>query len=517
MNTLPSSGTAAAPGALASHGPLAGARNALLVALVMLLPLLVFHETALSVADIWQRSETFAHGFLILPISLWLVWRQRAALQQLPLQPCWPALLLLAACGAAWLLADLAEVGIVRQYALAAMLPLTVLAVLGKRIAGALLFPLGFILLAVPVGESLVPPLIDLTANFTVDALRLTGIPVLRDGNNFSIPSGNWSVVDACSGLRYLISSITLGCLFAYLSYRTVWRRAAFVLASMLVPVAANGVRAYMIVMMGHLSGMTLAVGVDHLIYGWVFFGIVMLLLFWVGSFWREDGQGPAAVAANDQLVLPLPLRPLAGGTVAVLAVLALWPALASRADQAASAVPAVKLALASPTPAGPEFTSWQPDYAPASSTLRQSFAGAPPVGLTVLFYRDAPGSAKLVSSTNRLGQQKAAFRENSADLRDENFGGRHMAVREAMLGFEGRRLLVWQWYWVNGSMTSSNYVGKLLQIKGKLLSGNGDGAAVMVFAPYDEDPAVARAAMRAFLDRNLEPLDQSLAGTRRP
>ncbi|HEY0586059.1 MAG TPA: exosortase A [Pseudoduganella sp.] len=515
MNTVPSSEPGVA--AHAAPGRMAAARNALLVGLVMLLPLLVFHETAWSVVQIWERSETFAHGFLILPISLWLVWRQRAALQQLALQPCWPALLLLAGCGAAWLLADLAEVGIVRQYALAAMLPLTVLAVLGKRIAGALLFPLAFILFAVPVGESLVPPLIDLTANFTVDALRLTGIPVLRDGNNFSIPSGNWSVVDACSGLRYLISSITLGCLFAYLSYRTAWRRAAFVLASILVPIAANGVRAYMIVMMGHLSGMTLAVGVDHLIYGWVFFGIVMLLLFWVGSFWREDGQADAAAQAQAQLALPLPLRPLIGGAAAVLAVLAIWPALAARADQATPAAAPATLALASPTPAGQEFTGWQPDYAPASTTLRQAFAGQPPVGLTVLFYRDAPGSAKLISSTNRIGQQRAAYRENSADLRDENFGGRHMAVREAMLGFEGRRLLVWQWYWVNGSMTSSNYVGKLLQIKGKLLSGNGDGAAVMVFAPYDEDPAVARAAMRGFLDSNLAPLDQALAGTRRP
>ncbi len=514
MNTLPSPGPAAP--AAAAPAPQAGVRNALLVALVMLLPLLVFHATALDLARIWQRSETFAHGFLILPISLWLVWRQRAALAQLPLQPYWPALLGLAACGAAWLLADLVEVGIVRQYALALMLPLTVLAVLGKRIAGALLFPLSFILFAVPVGEGLIPPLIDLTANFTVDALRLSGIPVLRDGNSFTIPTGHWSVVEACSGLRYLISSITLGCLFAYLSYRTAWRRAAFVLASVLVPLAANGVRAYMIVMMGHLSGMTMAVGVDHLIYGWVFFGIVMLLLFWIGSFWREDHHSDAGVAAAG-LQPPLPVRPLAGAAAAVLAVLVVWPAVAVRADQASPATAPVQLALVSPTPAGRAFTAWEPGYPPATATLRLSFAGKPPVGLSVLFYRDTPGGPKLVSSTNLIGTGKGEFRENSNSLRDESFAGRHMAVREALVGVEGRRLLVWQWYWINGSMTSSNYVGKLLQAQEKLLTGSGDGAAVMVFSPYDEDPAVARSALRAFLDSNLKPLDQALASTRRP
>jgi EpsI family protein len=258
-----------------------------------------------------------------------------------------------------------------------------------------------------------------------------------------------------------------------------------------------------------------LAVGVDHLIYGWVFFGIVMLLLFWVGSFWREDGQAAASAPAAGGAALPLPLRPMAGSAAAVLAVLVAWPALAARADQAQPAAPPARLVLASPTPPGEPFTAWEPDYAPATSTLRQFHAGSQPVGLTVLFYRDVPGGSRLVSSTNRFSQSKGAYRENSADLRDESFGGRHMAVREAMLGVEGRRLLVWQWYWVNG--TSSNYVGKLLQIKGKLLAGNGDGAAVMVFSPYDEDPAAARAAMRAFLDSNLEPLDQALASTRRP
>ena len=137
------------------------------------------------------------------------------------------------------------------------------------------------------------------TADFTVAALRLTGIPVYREGQFFTIPTGSWSVVEACSGLRYLIASVTVGVLYAYLTYRSPARRAAFVAASIVVPIVANWVRAYMIVMIGHLSGMKYAVGVDHLIYGWVFFGIVMLLLFWIGSFWREDVAPAAAAAAH--------------------------------------------------------------------------------------------------------------------------------------------------------------------------------------------------------------------------
>ena len=96
-------------------------------------------------------------------------------------------------------------------------------------------------------------------------------------------------MVEACSGLRYLIASLTLGFLYAYLTYRSLARRAIFVAVSVIVPIVANWLRAYMIVMIGHLSGMQYAVGVDHLIYGWLFFGVVMLILFWIGSIWRED------------------------------------------------------------------------------------------------------------------------------------------------------------------------------------------------------------------------------------
>ena len=250
-------------------------------------------DTAQSIVAIWERSETFAHGFLIVPISAWLIWRRRHEIAALELRPNFLILPLLALTGFGWLLGQLAGAGIVQQYCLVLMVPLLAWAILGDQLVRALTFPLFFLLLAVPFGEFLEPPLMEHTANFTVLALRLSGIPVYREGQFFTIPSGSWSVVEACSGLRYLIASLTLGVLYAYLTYRSFARRAIFIAASLIVPIVANWLRAYMIVMIGHLSSMQYAVGVDHLIYGWVFFGVVMLILFWVGSFWREDLDPP--------------------------------------------------------------------------------------------------------------------------------------------------------------------------------------------------------------------------------
>ncbi|MGB9110211.1 MAG: exosortase A, partial [Telluria sp.] len=275
-------------GASLGTPPLARSSLVLLV-LALLAPLALYFGTVRSIVSIWNSSETFAHGYVILPISLWLVWRRRENFSLYPPQPWAPALALLALLGAGWLAAQLGEVQVVSQYTFVAMFPVAALALLGPRLAGSLAFPLLFLLFAVPFGEVFVAPLIQFTADFTVAAVRATGIPVLRSGTRFELPTGSWSVVEACSGVRYLISSITLGCLYAYLTYRSMARRFLFIGLAMVVPVIANGLRAYMIVMIGHLSGMALATGVDHLIYGWLFFGLVMFVMFWIGSFWRED------------------------------------------------------------------------------------------------------------------------------------------------------------------------------------------------------------------------------------
>src|SRR5471030_2168473 len=234
---------------------------------------------------------------------------------------------------------------------------------------------------AVPVARRalrrrLIAPLIDFTARFTVWALQLSGIPVLREGANLTLPSGNWSVVDACSGERYLIASFTLGCLYAYLSYRSLRRRLLFLIVAVVVPIIANGLRAYMIVMIGHLSGMTLAVGIDHIIYGWLFFGLVMWLVYAVGGRWREE----PAVAAS---VSPSRLVGKHGGRAAGFGLAALAVALCALSGPALLALDrldqgqaAVELDGIRPVwQAAPAFTDWQAAYATPAARWSQALA----------------------------------------------------------------------------------------------------------------------------------------------
>lgn len=302
--------------------------------------------TLRSMVAIWARSETFAHGFLVLPIVLWLVWRQREELAGLIPRPDHRALWAALPVGLLWLAGSLAGSNAATQFALVALAAVGVWALLGRQVAGRLAFPLGFLFFAVPFGEFLLPVLMEWTARFTVLGLRLTGVPVYREGLEFVIPSGNWSVVEACSGIRYLIASVMVGTLFAYLNFRSLHRRLAFVAVSMGVPLVANWVRAYLIVMIGHVSGNRLATGVDHLIYGWVFFGVVVGLLFLAGSRFREESGAAAFTPVGDGTPDG---DPPGWRTAGLVALAAAWPAaaLAALAAYAPGLPAAARAALA--------------------------------------------------------------------------------------------------------------------------------------------------------------------------
>lgn len=493
-----------------------------LIAVALLAPFLLYLGTVESIVSIWNSSETFAHGYVILPISLWLIWRKRENFSLYPPKPYAPALLLLAVLGAGWFAARLGEVQFVSQYAFVAMLPVTALALLGPRLAGSLAFPLLFLLFAVPFGDVFVAPLIQFTADFTVWAVRATGIPVLRSGTRFELPTGSWSVVEACSGVRYLISSITLGCLYAYLTYRSTARRVLFIGLSILVPIVANGLRAYMIVMIGHLSGMELATGVDHIIYGWLFFGLVMFVMFWIGSYWREDTEAPAGAAKDSASVpaasvfpaaTPASSRRFGMMTAAVLALCAVWPASALVGERVNHNPNPVRFDQVAVTwPQAREFADWKPDYFTPDARFHGVWQGpAAPVALTVLYYRNQNRDKTAISSVNRLAAYEDTWHELDTTGRTEMLAGQPVKLQESTLRGPQGTLLVWSWKWIDGRYTSSNVTAKLLQARAKALLQGDDGAALMLYAPAGDSPDTARAALRAFLAQQGTALDAAL------
>lgn len=476
--------------------------------------LLAFYwPTAAATIHKWNTAETYTHGFLVFPISAYLIWRKRHELKGIDARPAYAILIAFAVAALAWEFGFLARVIVVQQYALISMIVLSVWAMLGSRFAFAILFPLLYLFFAVPVGEILLPPLIEFTADFTVTALQLTGIPVYREGNFFSVPTGNWSVIDACSGLRYLIASLTLGTLYAYLTYRSYKRRAIFVALSIIVPILANGFRAYMIVMIGHLSNMRLATGIDHVIYGWVFFGIVIAILFWAGSFWREDTD---PVAKKDaRIALPQTFA-IAAAAFAVAVIGALFPLHASYLErqQPQSSITLLAPAGQSGWAGGEKVEGFKPHFVGTRAELAQAYGrNGAEVGLFIGYYRNQEQGYELVNSANRV----VAIRDRVWNLVAENVTETHAAPRPfkvqqtQLWSIDGRRMLVWHWYEIDGKRTISPYHAKYLEALSKLRGRGDDATVIAIYTPYEDALPVAQARLTQFVGDMFVAIQASL------
>ena len=483
---------------------------------------LVYASTIGSMVAIWSRSETFTHGFLVLPISLWLIWRRRFLIARLVPAPDWRGLPLFLPLGLAWLAAHVAEVTVVQQLAFVAMIPLTVFTLLGPRVAWEIAFPLAFLFFAVPMGEALIPPMMDFTAVFTVALIRMTGIPVYVEGTFFSIPSGDWSVVEGCSGIRYLIASVTMGTLYAYLNYTRIWKRLLFILFSIGLPVLANGLRAYMIVMIAHFSDMKLALGVDHFIYGWVFFGLVILLMFWIGSFWRDPDplEKPPAGQVADAQEVEFPVGRAWRWAFLVLGVAAVWPAWAALLEARAPAIPPqveldVPVTRAGWRPIEP-FTDWKPHYIGMNGELLQAYESeAGKVGVYVAYYVRQRQGAELVNSQNYMIGQKHPVWQNVGEARIRRDGVPEHVVR-TYLRSPQQRLYIYHWYWLDGWHTANPWLAKMVEAGNRLLGRHPPAAGIVIFSPYQEgDADQAERALRAFLRDMLPKVEDSLRAAR--
>ncbi|MGH8597069.1 MAG: archaeosortase/exosortase family protein, partial [Gammaproteobacteria bacterium] len=130
--------------------------------------LFVYRESVFSLWSKWSTAETYAHGFLIPPLTMYLLYQMRGELATIERRTCWWALPVLAACGAVWLVGELTDLQVLHQLALIGIVLSVILLLLGWTFFNAALFPLCFLLLAVPLGDGLTPHLIEMTADFVV-------------------------------------------------------------------------------------------------------------------------------------------------------------------------------------------------------------------------------------------------------------------------------------------------------------------------------------------------------------
>jgi exosortase A len=455
----------------------------------------------------WQTS-TYSYGYLIAPVSLYFLWRDRQRLAALGLQSAWLPALLAAPLALAWVVAVILRVDVVHQLAAVALLVLLVWSVVGTPAAKLMLFPLGYLFLMVPLGDQLVPYLMRLTADVTVRAVQASGVPVYQDGFVFSLPSGNFEVVEACSGVRFLMAAVAAGAAFAHVVFQSNWKRLWFIVACMFVGVFGNLLRAYSVVMIAHLSDMQY--GRDHETFGIILNGAVLLLFFLVAARFGDAPDAVAStgpVAANPPTFGPVssPARrwsPAAAVAMLVVLAAAVPSMLVAWDDRAAPGQSVDTLAGEVPgwTRSDAAGSDWKPDFPTARSLRTGRFepgaelplAGA--VDFAVATYALTGDAADLTSSVNQVHSTPWSLLGTRV-VTDQEFHRREAMLQDLM----GRRRLVWSWYRVGQAWTTSPVEAEWLTLR-SLLAGEvpvREIAAVSV--PADGDVDLARATLTAF------------------
>ncbi len=476
-----------------------------------------YWPTALSIEAIWRRSGNFTHGYVIVPIAAYMVWTLKTDIARLTPKPAWLALLIALAAVGLWAAGRLVDVQVAQQLALVLMVQAVWIAVLGWQLAWLLIVPLLYLFFAVPFGQGLEPVLQEYTAWFSVKALQLTGIPVLREGLFITIPSGAFEVAEACSGIRYLVASLALGVLYAFLNFHS-WRyRLLFVTLAIIVPIIANGIRAYLIIILAHVSDHKLAVGIDHLVYGWLFFGLVMYLLFLFGNRLRlrENPPSAAGLPVNANTAVSLQAIVLSG-LLSVIIVLSAKPVYAGIfAHENTTALKSLKLPAAvgrwqhfeSPP------TDWTSSYPGADLVELGSYqrAGGNIDYATYYFANQRQGAELGGANNHRYSTDR--WRRLSSTLRVVDVGGQPLSfVEERIRSRYGRERLVWRIYWVSGQFSNTSVMVKLLEARARV-TGKYQGSAALLFsvAAADVDIKHAQQVLTEFVAQSVTEFDTAL------
>lgn len=467
-----------------------------LLAVLWLALLVIFSRDALHLASIWWNSSTFNHCLLILPILGWLVWLRGGELGKLTPQAWAPGLLWIAAGASAWLLGEAAGLAIARQTGLVLMLQGCVPALLGPQVTRGLIFPLFYSLFLLPIGEELVPPLQILTADMSMLLLRLTGIPAYLEGIFITTPGGLFAVAEACSGVKFLVAMAALAVLTAHLCFTSWKRRLIFLAVALIVPVIANGFRAFSTIWIAQHWGTEFAASADHVIYGWVFFGLVIAI---VGAiFWRWFDREPDDVPiSGDILRATTALSALSpwwvgAGTLLLAIAPTLWLA---RVVVTSPSFPPLTATLAVPgwLPAA-RADDWQPHFVGADQrecvTLGTDSNPAMPVDVCLVRYAFQAEGRELVGFGQGAVDPDGNWRwsENLAPIGP-------MRV-EHIASDEHRAVAIL--YQIGSTHTASATQLKLATLRARLLRGDEQAAALLISARAEHG---GRAAIERFLN----------------
>jgi len=264
--------------------------------LLALLPLLVlaYWTVVPGMVSDWNNDPNYSHGFLVPLIAGYFAWQKWPELKELQVSPSNLGLLVVAGSLLLLIFGFAGTEYFTMRSSLVFLLAGIILFWFGWAVFKGLLLPVGFLLFMVPlpyiVYDAMAFPLKLMVAKFSVAALKLMGIAVLREGNIIMFPQTVLEVADACSGLRSLMSLLALAVAYAVFSQKSNLMRVIMVLSAVPIAIATNMFRVIVTGVLAQYYGAAAAEGFFHEFAGLAVFALAMVLLFLLGALLRKVG-----------------------------------------------------------------------------------------------------------------------------------------------------------------------------------------------------------------------------------
>ena len=232
----------------------------------------------------WIRDENYSHGFLIVPLALYFAWERRKRLAALTLSPSNTGLFIVAGSLGVLLAGVLGAELFLTRASMLGLITGSIVFLLGWRALRVLAFPVALLLLMIPIPalvfNQIAFPLQLLASQVGEAALRALNVPVLREGNVIVLANTSLEVAEACSGIRSLISLLTLGIVYGYFADPRAGVRVTTALSTIPIAIASNGVRVAGTGIAAHFIGPEAAEGFFHTFSGWLMFVVAFMMLF---------------------------------------------------------------------------------------------------------------------------------------------------------------------------------------------------------------------------------------------
>jgi EpsI family protein len=251
-----------------------------------------------------------------------------------------------------------------------------------------------------------------------------------------------------------------------------------------------------------------------------------MLLLFWIGSFWREDDNTyvnnsvtPATETETGcHTSRTIPLKSTVSAAGAVLAVAFIWPIYAWHLERVSSPVAGPGIDI--PDIAGKWHASsirtsgWKPEYVGATAQLLQSYqSGGRSVDLYISYYRDQKQGSELINFQNTMvSEAESEWYSIKQETRSVDLGSRQEIINQGQLRSSSTQLLIWRWYWLGGGENTANpYLAKFILARNKLLQRGDEGAEIIIATRYEDTREEAVPILQDFLDEMMPAITTAL------